>query len=78
MVYIYISKEMAMNLLKLFSFTGPPSAMLSDQGSNYLSRVLPQIYVNFAICHVQTSPYHPESNSQLERLHSTLKKWYKE
>ncbi len=27
----YTSEEMAMNLLKLFSFTGPPSAILSDQ-----------------------------------------------
>ncbi len=48
----FISKEKAMNLLKLFSFTGPFSAMLSDQGYNFLSRVLSQLYVNFAICHV--------------------------
>ncbi len=40
---------MAMNLLKLFSFTGPHSAMLSDQRSNFLSRVLSQLYESFAI-----------------------------
>ncbi len=48
----YTSEETAMNLLKLFSFTGPPSAILSDQGSNFLSRVLSQLYENllFAVC----------------------------
>ncbi len=32
--------------------------MLSDQGSNFLSQILLQIYINFAICYVLTFPYH--------------------
>ncbi len=69
----FTSDETAENLLAIISFTGPPSAILSDQGSNFLSKVLSQLYDKFAIQRIKTSPYRPQSNGQLERVHSTLK-----
>ena len=36
-------------LAKIVFFTGPPSAILSDQGSIFLSRILSLLYENFAI-----------------------------
>ncbi len=69
----FTAEETAQNLILIFSFTGSPVAVLSDQGSNFLSRVMSCVYAKFGILRIRTSPYHPESNGKLERLHSTLK-----
>ncbi len=69
----FTAEETAQNLILLFSFTGSPVAVLSDQGSNFLSRVMSCVYAKFGIQRIRTSPYHLESNGKLERLHSTLK-----
>ncbi len=57
-------------LAKIVFFNLLAHLLPSYQGSNILSQILLQIH---AICHVWTSPYHPESNIQLERFHSTPK-----
>ncbi len=69
----FTAEETAQNLILIFSFNGSPVAIFSDQGSNFLSRVLSCVYAKFGIQRIRTSPYHPESNGKLERLHSTLK-----
>ncbi len=57
----------------VISFTGTPLVILSDQGTNFLSKVLTHLYKKLGISRVRTSPYHPQSNGCLERFHSTLK-----
>ncbi len=67
------ANETAHKLLSIFSMFGPPVAILSDQGTNFMSKVLQSFYEKLAIQRISTSPYHPESNGKLERFHSTLK-----
>ncbi len=69
----YAADETAINLLKIIRDMGPPQQILTDQGKNFMSRVLKQVTDKLAISRIRTSPYHPESNGNLERFHSTLK-----
>ncbi len=69
----YSAEETSANLLKIISVIGIPAAILSDQGQNFMSRTMDQLCSKLAINKIRTSPYHPETNGQLERLHSTLK-----
>ncbi len=73
----YTAIETAQNLITVISIIlGPPKCMLTDQadqGSNFLSLVLSELYARLAITHISTSPYHPESNGKLERFHLSLK-----
>ena len=45
----------------------------SDQGSNFTSRVFRQAMNSLGIKTVTSSAYHPQSQGDLERFHSTLK-----
>ncbi len=69
----YAADESAINLLKIIRDMGLPQQILTDQGQNFMSRVLKQVTDKLAISRIRTSPYHPESNGTLERFHSTLK-----
>ncbi len=69
----YTADVTAQALLSVISFTGTPLVILSDQGTNFLSKVLTHLYKKLGISRVRTSPYHPQSNGRLERFHSTLK-----
>ena len=69
----YTANETAQNLITVISILGPPKCILTDQGSNFLSLVLSELYARFAIALISTSPYHPKSNGKLERFHSSLK-----
>ncbi len=68
------AEETALNLLSIFSFIGSPLSILSDQGSNFLSRVLSFVYDKFGVLRIKTSPYHhPESNGTLSASTQPLK-----
>ncbi len=69
----YTAEETAQNLLAIMSILGPPKAILSDQGANFMSTVLSHLYDKLAIQKIMTTPYHPESNGKLEKFHSSLK-----
>ena len=69
----YTAEETAQNFIKIIRDMGPPCLILTDQGQNFMSKVLKQVTENFAIARIRTSPYHPESNGSLERFYSTLK-----
>jgi len=69
----YTARETAENLLKIISDFGIPHTILTDQGTNFLSRIFHELSTKFAIVPIKTAAYHPQSNGQLERFHSTLK-----
>ncbi len=69
----YTAEDTARALLSVIAVTGPPLAILSDQGSNFMSKVLSLLYQKLGISKVRTTPYHPQSNGRLERFHATLK-----
>jgi putative transposase len=57
------------------------TALLSDNGSSYLSRVFAAYLRMVGIRHIVAAPYHPQTNGKIERYHRTIKSdvkltWY--
>ncbi|XP_071944659.1 uncharacterized protein [Antedon mediterranea] len=65
--------KIADELIKLFSRVGVPTEILTDQGSNFTSKLLSQIYKLLSIKGLTTSPYHPQTDGLVERFNGTLK-----
>ena len=64
-------------LVQYFCRVGIPEELVSDQGSNFISNLMAQLYDQLRITKIQTSVYHPEANGQVERFNSTLKQTHK-
>ncbi|MDI9312181.1 MAG: reverse transcriptase domain-containing protein [Limnohabitans sp.] len=60
-------------LYKIILKHGSPQVLLSDRGTQFLSRVVKELCELFKIKKISTSPYHPQTNGQTERHNSTLK-----
>ncbi len=67
------AKAVVEGLWSIFSRTSIPERILSDQGSQFCGRVVKQLCEMLGIQKVRTSPYHPECNGAVERMHGTLK-----
>jgi len=67
------AKEAAQALLDIISRTGFPLRILSDRGTIFMSNLMTDLHTLLGIDSVQTSPYRPQSNGVVERLHGTLK-----
>ena len=66
-------ESVAEGLCEIFSRTGIPPQILTDQGSVFTSKLMKQLCHILDIKHIKSSPYHPESNGCLEHWHATLK-----
>ena len=51
---------------------GVPSTITSDNGCQFTSGIFQQLTQTWGIKTITTSPYHPESNGLVERLHRRL------
>lgn len=51
---------------------GAPDRLLTDQGRNFVSSLLKNTCRLLGTQKIQTTPYHPEGNGMVERLHRTL------
>ncbi len=67
------AKAVVQGLWSIFLRTSVPERVLSDQGSQFCGRVMKQLCEWLGIERVRTSPYHPETNWAVERMHSTMK-----
>ncbi len=67
------AKAVAEGLWAIFSRTSIPERMLSDQGSQFCGRVVRELCSLVGIEKMRTSPYHPETNGAVERMHGTFK-----
>lgn len=56
---------------------GTPRAILTDQGTNFLSALIRQLTKKFRIQHFKTTAYYPQSNGSLERSHHVLTEYLK-
>ena len=53
-------------------YFGPPARLLTDNGSNFHSGVMEDLYLLFKINKLWTSPYHPQTDGSVERFNRTL------
>ena len=60
------------NQLTIFSRCGFPTSLISDNGSQFTSTIFTKWLRDKGIKYVKPSPYHPQGNGVVERLHRTL------
>lgn len=64
---------MPQELVKFFSHFGIPEEILTDEGANFMSGLLENVYRLLHIRRIRTTPYHPRTNGLVERFNGTLK-----
>ena len=64
---------MAEQLVELFSRHGIPREILTDQGMNFTSSLLQELYKMLGVTSLKTTPYHPQTDGLVERFNKTLK-----
>ena len=63
----------AEKLIQIFSRVGIPREILLDQGTNFMSQLLKELYNLLHIHPIRTSPYHPQTDGLVEPFNKTLK-----
>ena len=66
------AQEVAEGLLEILSRTGVPRVLLTDQGTQFVGLLVDTLSRKLGIDKLKTSPYHPQSNGVVERMHRTL------
>ena len=64
-------------LLKIFTRVGVPEEVLTDQGTNFMSGLLGEVYCLLQIKRIRTTPYHTQTDGLVERFNGTLKSMIK-
>jgi len=67
------TQEVAEALCNIFSRVGIPSQIVSDQGSQFVSGIMKEVYRLLSIDHMTSTPYHPQCNDLVKRFNGTLK-----
>lgn len=67
------AKQIANCLLQLFSRVGVAKEILTDCGTNFMSKLLKQVYQLLGVKGIRTTPYHPQTDGLVERYNKTLK-----
>lgn len=67
------AERIAEELVGIFARVGLPGEILTDQGSNFMSQLLKELYKLLHIKPIRTSPYHPQTDGLVERFNQTLK-----
>ena len=57
---------------EIIARNGAPRVLLSDRGTNFLSKLVAEVCKIFQIQNVNTSSYHPQTDGLVERFNSTL------
>lgn len=57
---------------EIFARYGAPVTLVSDRGKNFMSKLVSALCEFFKIKKIATSPYHPQSNSPVERYNSVI------
>lgn len=65
--------KVAEELVTLFSRHGILEEILTDQGTNFISSLLRELYRMIGVKAIRTSPYHPQTDGLVERFNQTLK-----
>ena len=68
------AKETCDALLPIFARIGLPHALVSDNGSNFVSELNKEVYKVLGIKLRTSSPFHPQGNGIVEKMNASLKK----
>ena len=71
------AESVAEELVKLFARVGIPMEILTDQGTNFTSQLLAEVYKLLHVKGLRTSPYHPQTDGLVERFNQTLKEMFR-
>lgn len=66
------ARTVAEALWQVFSRTSVPELLSSDRGTQFCSNLLDELCELTQIGRIKTTPYHPQTNGCIERMHSTL------
>ena len=66
------STNIIRTLTEVFSRTGFPEKLTSDNGPQFSSKEFTSWLTRHGITHSRSTPYHPQGNGVVERLHRTL------
>ena len=61
-------------IIKVTTRIGVPQELLTDNGSNFMSKVMKKYCSMTGIEQIRTSPYHPQTDGMVERFNATLKR----
>ena len=56
----------------VFLVHGVPDVIITDRGKSFNTQLLKEIYTEFNVKHVTSTPYHPQTNGLTERFNKTL------
>ena len=65
--------RIAKELITFFARVGIPEEILTDQGTNFTSQLLKEVYRLLQIRPIRTTPYHPQTDGLVKRFNHTLK-----
>lgn len=68
-----IDAESVAELIEVFAQVGVPREILTDQGANFTSQLLAELYKLLQVHPIRTSPYHPQTDGLVEHFNQTLK-----
>ena len=66
------AEDVAEGMFNVFSRTGLPLQLLTDQGPQFMSALVKAMCSQLKVDNIRTAPYHPECNGMIERMHGTL------
>ena len=66
------AKTIITQLTNIFSRCGFPTCITTDNGSQFTGHTFQKWLRHHGVKHVRSSPYHPQGNGVVERLHRTL------
>jgi hypothetical protein len=67
------TEAVAEALFTMWTRTGIPEEVLSDRGTQFVSRMMEEVHKLMAIKGLRTTAYHPQCNGLVERFNGTLK-----
>ncbi|KAL8583802.1 hypothetical protein ACOMHN_036437 [Nucella lapillus] len=71
------TENVAEKLIEMWSRTGIPKTVVTDQGSQFTSHIMKSVYRLLGIQGCTTTPYHAMANGLVKRFNQTLKKMVK-
>ena len=77
-VLVYVTPDETVKTIAKFLYGGyisifwDPSWLLSDRGTSFTSSIIEELCKILGIKWLQTTPYHPQTNGLVERLHQTI------